>query len=213
LADGAIRHSNTAAWGPAEAQAEHVASGGTDGDVMTRDESAVEGWSWQTPAEGGGGFLHQATVTLTNDQIKALPTTAQTLVAAPGASKIIVPNRVVLSLSTAGGYTNVDAGMYLVALFDTADASTYTQGAPTPFGAATTAVWILNGGGGVVDGETGAMYSTGYSASLGTAAINTALTLLMLNGSAGDLTAGHASNTLTVSVAYMILNLATGEFE
>jgi hypothetical protein len=221
LADGAIRHSNTAAWGPAEAEAEHVASGGTDGDVMTRDESAVEGWSWQTPA--GGGFLHQATVTLTNDQIKAMPGGAVTegvtqIIAAPGANKIIVPLTVLTISDFAGGaYTNIAADAQMVFVLG-ASIADYVD------------VTLTMRDAGSNDPVVGLLGSTERKFAIwsGKFTIDTSLPDLTLGSLATvtdqplqlyvynateDFTDGHADNSLLVTVSYYVLNLTTGEFE
>ncbi len=64
--------------------------------------------------------LLKATVTLTNAQILALPTTPITLIAAPGASLAIAPlHATVYSKTSAGAYTNINAAGVLGVRFAT----------------------------------------------------------------------------------------------
>lgn len=53
------------------------------------------------------GHVCKASVTLTDAQIKALPTSAVEIVAAPGAGQMLVPIRAVLSFRWTANYTNI----------------------------------------------------------------------------------------------------------
>ena len=62
----------------------------------------------------GFDILRWATTTMTDTQVKALPTTAITLVSAPGSGKAILPLYGGLFSKTASGaYTNIDAAGFL----------------------------------------------------------------------------------------------------
>jgi hypothetical protein len=79
----------------------------------------IDNDAWRTAESvsggGGSGLLLKATVTLTDAQIKALPTTPVEIVAAPGAGKLIWPlSAVIVCDTSANGYTNTDN---VVALF------------------------------------------------------------------------------------------------
>lgn len=65
---------------------------------------------------GGSSYLVKAEVTLTNAQIKALPTTPVEIVAAQGSGKVIVPVIATAYINTSGGaYTGVtDASIVLI---------------------------------------------------------------------------------------------------
>src|SRR5690242_19531048 len=56
---------------------------------------------------GGSSVVQTATKTLTDAQIKALPTTPIELVAAPGSGKVIWWSMIVLRATIAGSYTNI----------------------------------------------------------------------------------------------------------
>src|SRR3954471_2261010 len=54
-------------------------------------------------------IVKQSIVTPTNAQIKALPTTPITLVAAQGANTLVLPKRTILVFKPGSAYTNRDA--------------------------------------------------------------------------------------------------------
>ena len=64
-------------------------------------------------ADGGGArrsnFQHQRSVILTDAQIKALPTTAVTIVPAPGIGKLIIPQVAIARMNWTADYDNIDS--------------------------------------------------------------------------------------------------------
>lgn len=90
----------------------------TDGSVWIRKATGAVEADWETLESGGGGgsdVVQKASITLTDAQIKTLPTAPRDIVAAPGAGKIIVPiSAMVILNTTAGAYTGVtDASFQL----------------------------------------------------------------------------------------------------
>jgi hypothetical protein len=78
-----------------------------DGEVLTYD-TATSKWRNEASAGGGGGsvVVLAETIMITNAQIKALPTTAITIVAAPGAGQALRPLQAyIVKDFTAGAYT------------------------------------------------------------------------------------------------------------
>jgi hypothetical protein len=75
--------------------------------IEIRDESGIERLKGEATGQPSG--VLSASVTLTNAEIKALPTTPISIVAAPGAGKMIVPvfGYVLSDLTTA--YSGIDA--------------------------------------------------------------------------------------------------------
>lgn len=95
----------------------------TSGDVLSSTDAGV--MSWITPGGGGGG-IQTATITLTASQMNALNGTSQTILAAQGANKVIVP----VGLSVFFDYSSS---------FNTGGADLevgYTNGSQTIFGVA-----------------------------------------------------------------------------
>lgn len=163
--------------------------------------------TWETPS-GGSGILHQATVTLTDAQIKALPTTAITLVAAPGANKVILPVAVVAVVNTAAGaYTTNDATWTLT----TGDA-TYAS-LPVPMSNVLSGTTPRNVHFTLTDHGIGGGDYEGALIGTGIPSANAALKVIDDYLGASDYTDGHPTNTAKVSVAYLVLDVTTGVFE
>ena len=158
-------------------------------------------------ANGGTGstsapLIHTATFTLTNDEIKALPTTYKELVAAPGATKILQFHWCQMMIDAgAGAYTNVDAGD--------------EQGIAVAGGD-----WIVdcsdffawNGNGGAIQlVPFQSTVAAGYP-SVGTQQNgNQALKLIAWNDP-GDYTGGNAANAGRGTIAYSIWDYITNTY-
>lgn len=157
-------------------------------------------------ASPGGSSYLSATVTLTDAQIKALPTTYIEVVATPGANKLLVFIKAVLFFDFEVGvwfYGNVSSNnaMFISYDDDFYDASNYSrltsESAP--------AVSIVS--------SSNKPNSTDYPNSTLTEVnsvygdiVNRPLKLVMYNDD-GDLTGGNAANTLKVTVYYVVVDL------
>lgn len=193
---------------------------GRDAQGRVTDFSAEES---DTDASGditvSGGGLEVATVTLTNTQIKALPTTPVQLVAAPGVGSFLhyIGGVAVLN-NTAGVYGNVDAGGGNFAGLTIKSDGTVTKWIHSIFGDLS---WGLTDGSAPVvlslapyaDMYTALTAGVGgsYHAPLDgwpdylTEIENRAMIAVMSNS--GNLTGGHAANTLKVTVFYSVVSI------
>jgi hypothetical protein len=117
-----------ASTAPSWSTATYPATAGTSGNVLTSDGT---NWTSATPT---GGFT-TVTGTLTSAQIKALRATPQTLIAAPGAGKVIV------ILSASAKFTYGGSNVFVAAASQTI---TLSYGA-TAVSAINTANWLSNG--------------------------------------------------------------------
>ncbi len=161
--------------------------------------------------------LRWATTTLTDAQIKALPTTAITLVSAPGSGKSIVPLAGVLYTKTSSGaYTNINAAAEIQIRFSsTAEGLNYIANDAAITNGSATPVSVLLGGTTPrkamlqpyirtedVD-QWGPMSAIEASAD----STNVALKIGINNQGSGNLTGGNAANSATVTVFYFIADV------
>lgn len=172
------------------------------------------------------GFLHQGTATLTDAQIKALPTTAVDILAAPGANKLLVPQVVMLHMKWEADYGSINAnavlkvdlnGTFIAGLHESSlsgVSALLAGGGPDGTWVAMTLNQLANA---TVTSATpnvnphlhqGAADSGFYDADI----VNVPLRI-SVEGNGGDFTGGDSNNELQISVAYLVLNTVTGEFE
>jgi len=195
-------------------------------DAVTGPDSATDGhiavFSGTTGkiiadggAPGGGGLLQTATFTLTDAQIKALPTTAIEIVAAQGANKIIFPQSALLYLNWAGDYDNIGSTATLGVEYDDSHSSCLAPLDEASNGQVSNLL---------IDGATHIallpMRSLVVSPSLANSGIgqitdepwsvNSALKVYASNTGShtGDFTDGDTSNTLKIIVYYLVVDVS-----
>jgi hypothetical protein len=163
---------------------------------------------------GGASLLHQATVTLTNAQIKAIPVDQFLVIAAPGANKVLLP---------AGGsiIANCVAGAYVAEESDICLALAYDEG-PLASDYAGTATFLTQAFLRLArfvcpTFEAGTGDQLNHFVALQQELVdltNVAIHLRDDDNDGGDpYSGGDAANTMIVSVAYYLLNTTTGLFE
>jgi len=156
-----------------------------------------------------GGLIHSFTKTLTNAQIKALPTGPGDveILAAPGGGNVAVLVSAYMTINTvAGAYTNVDATAFCRILNSEDDTvSIYNRRFKTAleFGSISGQLLLPLT---IPDSEN----TVGYTEDL--AVTTGSLVLSGGNGALGAFTGGHASNYMNVSIAYLLMNVTTGAY-
>jgi hypothetical protein len=148
---------------------------------------------------------------LTNAQLKALPTSFVELVAAPGANKLLVFHWCLLSITAGTTYTNVDTGLMrgpFVAYGDwDADCSSFAS-----FWAGGTDAFLLSPLDlPINDSRYGQFFYPVAASGIG-GGINKALKIGAWNDN-GDYTGGTAGNSIVGVVAYSVFNITTGLIE
>jgi hypothetical protein len=161
-----------------------------------------------------------ASLTLTDAQIKALPTTPVQIVAAPGAGRFLVPLGAWLIADTrAGAYTNFNAGSgatpFASSVFAAWDAvainvalgpaivDQFLTGTARSIAYLSVASGNLQLVGGSLAANGGLVYSSASDASTGYD--NAALLLVGENDAKGNFTGGNAANTLKATLFYVVV--------
>lgn len=155
--------------------------------------------------------VRRASVSLTDAQVKALPTTAQTIIAAPGGSLVIVPTFGLAFLDWTADYTGIVAGA-LVTLLPTggvgfSDALSEAAGGGVSSLLAVGQDAIATFTPQQVETATITRASGGYDP----VTAGGALRLWASNGG-GNFTGGNAANVLRVAVDYLLFDTASGIF-
>ena len=151
-----------------------------------------------------------STTELTDSQIKALPSTPITVIAAPGAGKGIIPISVMLSISPwIADYTNIDGACQLL-LSDAPDnveilsrlKETVGNGISNLLAWGEASIATINQqalvSGGNLSGNSGWNLAD---------LENQSLAIQATNGGSGDFTGGNAGNKLKVTVTYIIIDI------
>lgn len=159
------------------------------------------------PNSSGIVTVYQRKTTLTDAQIKALPTTPVELVPAPGADKLLAISKIAVGrLNDSGGiYTNLDdtaASFFTVAFgegydddasYNFLNLDSMIGNDLSTFGSGSVLIWHS--------------YNIESFQRVLPVVINKGLFCHVGNNGLGDFTGGHASNTLEVTVFYSIVDL------
>lgn len=164
---------------------------------------------------GGEQTIRLLTTTLTDAQVKALPTTPVTLVAAAGADTFLHVLTAFVRVDTSNnGYGNIDGSAYLIVTYTGEDAGA-AQGLIANGGDATDLTNLLTS-----FDNTSAVLEPYTVATVDAAAnkvvpallsmsdaVNKGLIIKASNGVAGNWTGGNAANEMSVTVLYTVVDL------
>lgn len=166
--------------------------------VTVTETAAVEG--------SGAGAIEVTTITLTDAQIKALPTTAVDIVPNPGVGKIILPFFVFLHMAPSAyvNYTNIDAAATvrfgpLLPVFEEGEDQVSALLATSEFG---NAVLVTEQG-----LSSAPITLTRPLSAWADEDLDGPLQMTAQNTAAGDFTGGDAGNALHITVFYRVITL------
>lgn len=157
-------------------------------------------------------LVHQASVTLIDAQIKALPTTYPTIAGAPGATRLLLPSAGILFPTFSATYTNIGqfspqqgTGLILVAYGDwLEEALGYLS-----------AAWILNSARIAYMSQWMDENSFLSDASVSAASDPSSILdqpLKLIAGNVSDFTGGNANNRLAICVDFRVYDTLTNKF-
>jgi hypothetical protein len=164
-----------------------------------------------TPSVVAAGTLAQMLSvqgTLTDAQIKALPTTPITLVAAPGAGMMLYPVMAFIDVkTTSGAYTNISDGAALtIEIGGYGNGQTIADDASLGLSALTDLIGVASRRfqplGPAYEDILAAYGTLTYSAP--TASVENGAAALRMYNTGGNLTGGHASNSMRVTLLYLV---------
>jgi len=167
----------------------------------------------EAPLAAAPVILRQATVILTDAQIKALPTTPVVVIPAPGVGRVAMAwacagySQVFLHFRRTASYTNINTAATFEWYVNVHDAQAF-YGNADDLNKFLGSMWystdVLWTGNPLQVSNVGGQLNevTNYE--------NRATFLWIDNQGAGVLTGGHAANTLTIALTYLVLDLTTG---
>jgi hypothetical protein len=184
-----------------------------DRDVEGIDRRVLYPWDASSQAPVTNGFsvqtVYSASVTLTDAQIKALPTTGVEVVPAPGAGKAILCQSAVLDYDISVAYTaDTDASVSIYRAGTSSNATFLGLTQPV-LGGTGRYFMMLPGPARAIIADTGTFAYTAHIDQLTTIENmeNKGLVVQDREGGVADYTGGDAANTLTVTVYYSIFDV------
>lgn len=195
----------------------YLANTGTSNNPAWAQVALTTGVTGTLPVANGGtgvssglGVIRTSSLSLTNAQILASPTTEYEVIPALGAG--FAPNYLwsVWKIDPSGGdYTDIDSGAYAV-IGTTGEAIALSSYFPNDSGLSLTCMndWLTGGKhlatipAYLTSGDSWGLIAPG---NVGLASLeNTSIKLIVVNGGSGNFTGGNAANTWTLTTYYTI---------